>query len=207
MVRVTIDSGPVDATHKFEDTPRNKWFDLVLAKKQWLNTRIAYDCRCLIEAVEEANQVWQELGYHSAEEMIRHGYGLDPVEIDLAVAWLRHNENGEPIALDDVKAKVAEAKREALEVKQGTRTDLTSLNIKEVDGNSNGHVLRRLAREGFEELLGKIESGEMSVNAAAIQAGFRKKMVMVPVGDIYAAVRALTKHYEASDLVKVLNER
>ncbi len=66
--------------------------------------------------------------------------------------------------------QIAEQKKAAGVVKQGTRTDLTSLNIKEVGGNSNEHVIRRLARDN-PALLDKIEAGELSVNAAAIQAG------------------------------------
>jgi hypothetical protein len=36
------------------------------------------------------------------------------------------------------------------------------------------YTLARLARDGHDELLDAIEAGEMSVNAAAIQAGYRK---------------------------------
>ncbi|MFM9062865.1 MAG: hypothetical protein ACKOOI_07505, partial [Pirellula sp.] len=39
---------------------------------------------------------------------------------------------------------------------------------------SNDYTLRRLARD-FPEMLDRIEAGELSVNAAAIQAGIRKK--------------------------------
>jgi hypothetical protein len=59
---------------------------------------------------------------------------------------------------------------------QGKRNDLTSDKLAEVDrsGTSNGNVLRRLARDQ-PELLDKIETGELTVNQAAIQAGIRKK--------------------------------
>jgi hypothetical protein len=58
---------------------------------------------------------------------------------------------------------------------QGKRNDLTSTNFVEVGStNKNENVLRRLARDQ-PELLDKIETGELTVNAAAIQAGIRKK--------------------------------
>ena len=41
-------------------------------------------------------------------------------------------------------------------------------------GNDTSYTLRRLARDA-PEMLEKIEAGELSVNAAAIQAGIRKK--------------------------------
>jgi len=70
-----------------------------------------------------------------------------------------------------IGAKVAEA-RETKEKQQGKKP--TSINLIEVKPNSNGAVLRRLARD-CPEMLDKIEAGELSVNAAAIAAGIRKK--------------------------------
>ncbi len=66
------------------------------------------------------------------------------------------------------KAVVIEAKANK-DKQQGKRNDLTSIKLTEVAPNSNGAVLRRLARDQ-PELLDKIESGELTVNAAAIQA-------------------------------------
>ena len=42
-------------------------------------------------------------------------------------------------------------------------------------GTSKDYTLRRLARAGRNDLLGRIESGELSANKAAIEAGFRRK--------------------------------
>ena len=89
---VKIDSGPLEATDKFEQVPKDKWFFLMLAKRDFLARRVAYDCRCLVEFCEEAELVYADCGFSSAAEMIQHGYELDPVEIELAVAWLKHNQ-------------------------------------------------------------------------------------------------------------------
>ena len=173
MARVSIDSGPVDPTDSFASTPRNRWRLLVSEKRDFLSTRLNYDCRCLVEFCQEANAVWQELGYDSAADMVRNGYELDPQEIEIAVAWLKINEPDSAIGIGDIKAKVASAKA-TKEKHQGKRNDLTSINPIEVKPNSNGAVLRRLARD-CPEMLDKIEAGELSVNAAAIAAGIRKK--------------------------------
>ena len=109
--------------------------------------------------------------------MIREGYELDPTQIEMAVAWLKHNEPRVAIGLDDISKKVANAKHDAEVVKQGTRTDKQPLsNRKKLQGGGTGadYTLRRLARDA-PNLLDKIESGELSVNAAAIRAGIRKK--------------------------------
>ena len=87
---VKIDSGPVEAADKFSDTKKDKWHLLLIAKRSFLAYRLEYDCRCLIEFCEEAEAVYSDLGFSSAEEMIREGYELDPVQIDLAIAWLKH---------------------------------------------------------------------------------------------------------------------
>ena len=76
-----------------------------------------------------------------------------------------------------ISQKVAQAKANK-DSKQGQRSDLmTSGKLAEVDrsGTSNNNVLRRLARDGHDGLLDQIEAGEISVNKAAIQVGYRKK--------------------------------
>jgi len=172
---VKIDSGPVAATDKFHNTPKDKWHLLLIAKASFLSRRLEHDCRCLIEFCEEAEAVYSDLGFASAEEMIREGYELDPIEIDLAVAWLRHNQPGEAIGLDAVKVQVEQARVNPLpkngEVGNGRSFD----NVKATKGgNDTNYTLRRLARDA-PDMLDKIESGELSVNQAAIQAGIRKK--------------------------------
>jgi len=89
---VRIDSGALEATDKFEQVPKDKWFFLMLAKRDFLSTNLAYDCRCLVEFCQEAELAYSDCGFTSAAEMIQHGYELDPVEIELAVAWLKHNQ-------------------------------------------------------------------------------------------------------------------
>lgn len=181
---VTINSGAPEPTDKFEDTPRSKWKTLLNVKRSFLSRRLKHDCRCLIDFCEEAELVYAELGFASAEEMIREGYELDPSQIELAVAWLKSNGTEKPIGLDDIGRKIAEAKAAPLPTQEigvdggkpgpgrGKKTDdiVSRLNY----GNDTEYTLRRLARD-CPQMLDKIEAGELSVNAAAIQAGIRKK--------------------------------
>jgi hypothetical protein len=174
-----INSGPIEATYKFKDVPKTKWASLVSVKRDFLAVRIKHDCRCLLEFCQEAEIVWQELGFKSASDMICNGYELDPVEIDFAVAWLKHNEPNEAIGLDAVKAQVAEARDDPLadhgEIGNGRKDESRVDNVNSTKGgNDTTYTLRRLARDK-PELLDKIEAGELTVNQAAIQAGIRKK--------------------------------
>jgi hypothetical protein len=205
MARVSIDSGPVDPTDSFASTPRDKWKMLVWEKRDFLSTRLNYDCRCLVEFCQEANAVWQELGYESAADMVRNGYELDPQEIEIAVAWLKINEPDSAIGIGDIKAKVAEAKVAAKTVSQGTRTDIEPLsNRKKLQGGGTGadYTLRRLARD-CPEMLDKIEAGEMSVNQAAIAAGIRRKATPAEVC-VKAFCKADNRLAVVSEIVKTL---
>jgi hypothetical protein len=176
MANVRIDSGAVCAQDRFKDIPKERWRQLVSEKRNFLSTRLAYDCRCLVEFCEEAELVWEELGFESAADMIRNGYELDPVEIDLAVAWLKHNEPQAEIGLDAIKQKVQEARDKKEPGKRGPKPKdvINGDSIKYEQGTTNANILRRLARDN-PELLDEIESGELSINAAAIKAGIRKK--------------------------------
>lgn len=173
---VKIDSGPLEATDKFEQVPKDKWFFLMLAKRDFLSTNLAYDCRCLVEFCEEAELVYADCGFSSAAEMIQHGYELDPVEIELAVAWLKHNQPASEVGLGAVKLKITEAKANPLlNVGPPTKEEKANGTIGTNNrGGNTEYTLRRLARDA-PELLDKIETGELTVNQAAIQAGIRKK--------------------------------
>jgi hypothetical protein len=187
MAGVTVDSGPLSPTYRFADVPKKRWRQLVSEKRNFLATNIKYDCRCLIEFCEEAELVWQDLGFESAADMIRNGYELDPQQIDLAVAWLKINEPTAAVGIDDISKKIADAKAEPLATKPGKPVGSkggnqhTVANVDNVNkskpstgGNETSYTLRRLARDN-PEMLDRIESGELSVNAAAIAAGIRKK--------------------------------
>lgn len=141
----TIDSGKVEASNKFREVPKSKWKSLVRVKRDFLSVRINYDCRCLIEFCEEAETVWADLGYESAADMIRNGYELEPVEIDLAVAWLKHNAPDEAIGIDAVKAQVPEARANPL---QSADQEEAPRNPNGRKGKESGTNSTRLKRGG-----------------------------------------------------------
>lgn len=65
------------------------------------------------------------------------------------------------------------------------------------------YTLRRLARDR-PDLLDRIQAGELTANAAAIEAGFRRPMKSVPVDSPESAVRALLKVFSIEDLVRAV---
>jgi hypothetical protein len=67
------------------------------------------------------------------------------------------------------------------------------------------YTLRRLARDN-PGLLDKVESGELSPNAAAIQAGFRKPTRTIPIDTPDAAVRALLRVFTAEQIINAVQQ-
>lgn len=89
------------------------------------------------------------------------GWGEDPAKIEAVIR-------------DD--AEVLAMWRESMKPGQGRRTDLVD-NVTQVQkpkGNSRSYAVSRLQREA-PELFAKVAAGEISANAAAIKAGFRKR--------------------------------
>lgn len=188
-----IDSGPIDATDSFDDVPKSKWHRLVAARRSFLAAKINYDCRCLVRFCQDAERVWQELGYDSAEHMIRKGYWLDPAEIELAVAWLKHNEPQTEIGLKEV------SKRVKIRELRDEHPDWTQARIAQEVGVTKGYISQvfserfesndllnippdlsgKESRADFRKLPSELQQAvvekKVSLNAAAIQAGVRHK--------------------------------
>ncbi len=151
-----IDSGRLEASDKFRDVDKSKWRALAAEKRDFLAVQISYDCRCLVEFCEEASFAWKELGYESAEDMIQRGYELDPVEIGVAVAWLKHNDPQVEIGIRDI-VPLRDVGRPTKE--ESGNVDATNiLNV----NNGSKYWLRRIARDCPGEL-DAIESGEKTV--------------------------------------------
>jgi len=64
------------------------------------------------------------------------------------------------------------------------------------------YTIRRLKRDR-PELAEQVIRGELSPNAAAIKAGFRKKTITVPL-DVDRAARALLKHFTADEIEQII---
>ena len=70
-------------------------------------------------------------------------------------------------------------------------------------GTSEAYTLNRLRRDA-PELFEQVKQGELSPNAAAIQAGFRKPTRTIPIDTPDAAVRALLRVFTADQIVDAI---
>jgi hypothetical protein len=70
-------------------------------------------------------------------------------------------------------------------------------------GTSVAYTVRRLSRER-PDLLARVEAGEMSANAAAIEAGFRERQLTIPA-DPRKAGRYLAKHFTSEQFSAMID--
>lgn len=70
-------------------------------------------------------------------------------------------------------------------------------------GNSVSYTLRRL--ESRPDLLEKVKAGDISPNAAAVQAGFREAAITIPADPLKAS-RRLLKHFTGEALTTLLTK-
>jgi hypothetical protein len=192
MAAVTVDSGPVSVHDSLRTVPQAKWRDLMHARRLHLEIRLASDCRCLVEFVNDAELMYATLGFASAEAMVRDGYGLKPEEIGIAVEWLRLREPDEPIALSHaieegikLRARKAQARdaadranrRPAGRPKKGEAENVDNknsvINSFRPSGTSAAYALRKL-REQRPDIHARVLAGEITAHAGMIEAGFRK---------------------------------
>jgi hypothetical protein len=74
----------------------------------------------------------------------------------------------------------------------------------ETQGTSRQYALRKL-RKDAPELHAKVIAGDISPNAAMIEAGFRRKMVSIPTSDPTGAANAIIRNFNYDDLTTLIN--
>lgn len=155
-----------------------------------------------LEAAEKY-EAWKAMGYPSFDMWLIKAIKLDPEQ---AYA-IRNAKPGQFLKdLPELKDRGGqEGNQNAVKGKpQEERNELR--NTKFVfESQTAAYTLARLHRD-HPELAKQVEAGELTPNAAAIQAGFRRKMITVPVGDLPATVRALLRHYDVHELRRVIDE-
>ena len=70
--------------------------------------------------------------------------------------------------------------------------------------NDAEYVIRRLKRDN-PALAQQVIDGTLTANQAAIQAGFRKRKIQIPLDDAESAARLLARHYSVDELIDALN--
>jgi hypothetical protein len=72
-------------------------------------------------------------------------------------------------------------------------------------GSDPTYIVRRLKRDR-PDLYQQVLDGTLTPNAAAIQAGFRRKVVQVRADDVHRALTKLLEHYTVDEIRRALPE-
>lgn len=181
MVKITTDI-------RFDITPVDEWpedkqadltTDLVSYVERELTTDV--ERALLFIEIAETKKLWRFIGKDSMAGLFeRCDLTLEAIEqYRRGVQLLRDKGYAGAITKEQArKAAVEDAKANPLasvgKIGNGRPSDSSVGNSNSTVGNTNEYLLRRLARDQ-PELLNKVESGELSINQAAITAGIRKK--------------------------------
>jgi len=199
MATVTINSGPVDASDALRDVPKDRWFELMQVRRDFLDVHLVHDCRRLLEFVEDADRMYDALGFNNPEDFIARGLQLDPQDVAWAVEGLHRLRPDEAIPFQKA-IELGKRERGIPGGKAGPgRGHKTGDNITRFErGTSHDYILARLERDGHSELAEKVRTKAMSASAAAIAAGFRH--VPTPLDRLRKAWKVATADERAAFL-------
>lgn len=178
---VKINSGSPAAWMRPYEVDKARWTLLMGAKKSFLKTNIPYDCRCLLEFVQDAEEMYESLGFKTPSEMILNGYELDPEEVNLALSWLKIVSPEDVISYQDA-VDMGRTLRDRPGAPEGSRNNpmgragktncvINTISKKGHGSTNTPYLTARLKRDN-PEILEKYKQGEFpSVRQAAIAAG------------------------------------
>lgn len=178
----------IDADVRFDVTPVEEWPEekrclLTTQLVSYVDRELTIDVERALEfiALAQKHELWRFINKPSFESLFEsRDLTTEAIEqYRQGVLLLRNKGYAGPISKDQAtKAAVAHARDKPLadhgEIGNGRKGESRDRNSTSTQDRSNDYTLRRLARDA-PEFLDKIESGELSVNAAAIAAGIRKK--------------------------------
>lgn len=162
----------------------------------------------LIGNLEEIieHRLWERVGYDSFESYARE-------HLKHSEEWCRevvriYNQDWTPAQREigtvaDLASAVELARGNPLSEHGGERVKQDSNTTLPDRGQT--YALRRLARDR-PDLLDKVEAGDLTPNAAAIEAGFRRPMKSIPVDSPENAVRALLRIFTVDELLRAVEE-
>lgn len=180
--------------------PRAAWLPVqsVVTLKQSAVNNFPHFIRALREVVE--NEYWREFLFEPTGNTKRFDtlaafLRWASIEERELIAVLTAHDEAELLARvrAELGGELAESGRWDREGK-GSGTTLT-------EGDRSATYLVARLRRDRPDLAEQVMAGNKTANAAAIEAGFRKRYIRVPAEDVEAAVRRLLKDFTADELI------
>lgn len=132
---------------------------------------------------------WHSMGFVSFDAFLIDQFDITEQQAELLMDAHESRTVGQVLGKHGGDRKSEKAKD------QGSNTTLVD--------RGRDYTMARLRRDN-PELAAQVEAGELSANAAAIQAGFRHPTCSVVTDDVEKAVTTLLKHYSKADIRKAL---
>ena len=191
MAGVSINTGPVDYRDRLEKSPKEKWSTIFSERRLYIGAEFQHGCRCVIDWLAEAEAFHSELGYESADEMLREELNIQPDWVRMAAAVLEASgENLSKAEVDhaiELKSHGGDRRSEQAQQNQG---DIVPLKHR---SNSAEYIKARLRRD-HPEIAEELERGEhRSARAAGIAAGFIKDVPTVRMTEPAKAASAIVQ--------------
>ena len=203
MAAMSINTGPVYHEDRLADTPRDKWPALLRERRLYMETQFEYDCRCIVQYLDEAEEFHAELGYDSANEMIQQELLIKPEWVRIAVDWLRQQQRPEPVTKQEIEVALGshggDRRSEQAKEDQPTGSRLKY-------GGNPDYLEARLRRD-HPEIADALERGEFrSARAAAIAAGIIKPVPTVRlVADMAVVAGKLCQHLTPQQRIELID--
>jgi hypothetical protein len=195
MAQVIIDSGDLPSARGKKDGE----LDYVIGKWQKIaRSKFQDSAELLLPMLQEIDdlRIWEYYWdgmFPTREEFLANKILIDFDLVESTIPEiLSRLKRGESVQL---KPHGGDRKSEKIKVPNGTLIENQGNNITLIStrGTSETYTVARLKRDN-PELAQKVINGELSPNAAAIQAGFRKKMLQVP-DNLDGAIEKLEQHF------------
>ena len=203
MAAMSINTGPVYHEDRLADTPRDKWPALLRERRLYMETQFEYDCRCIVQYLDEAEEFHAELGYDSANEMIEQELLIKPEWVRIAVDWLRQQQRPEPVTKQEIEVALGShgGDRRSPQARED-QADIVSMK----HGNQAAYLQARLRRDE-PKIADALERGEFrSARAAAIEAGIIKPVPTVRlVADMGVVAGKLCQHLTQQQRIQLID--
>ena len=181
MAPVAVRTGPVSADDSARDVNPSRWLELTLARRTFVAINVPYDCRSLINFVDEAasHRIWEHTGHADLDDYIHHGLDIDPELVEWARLGLSVIGKEKPIGLDvavDAGRKAAETMAKApndVGPGQGFRTDLADRKAMETAVTAEA-PMRMPDGKGIEPLVNNKKLSQGSSNTYYLAARLKR---------------------------------